>query len=164
MPGRTDIGAAVCAVAFVVVLAVSAYWDSSIRLLHVFEAIPYVLAAVLALRRRKDGYALGIVGGAFWLWCGGFLTTFVRNGFERLGVLFRTGSVDRPDILIAVPAAIATGGLALFSTLSYAQARDKRWKDTLVLAAAIVLVPAYYLAIFRVFMPQYLEMFRRLLH
>src|SRR4029078_10829506 len=100
MPGRSDIGAAVCAAAFVVVLAVSAYWDPRIRVLHVFEALPYLLAAVLCVRSRKAGYALGIAGGAFWIWCRGFLTTFVRNGFERLNLLIRTGSVDRADILI----------------------------------------------------------------
>ena len=159
---RTDIGAAVCGVFFIVVLAVSAYWDPTIRVLHLFEAVPYVLAAALALRGRKEGYALGIAGGAFWLWCAGFLSTFVRNGFERLDVLVRTGSVDRPDILIAVPAAIAAGGLALFSALSYARARDKRGRDALLLGAALVVVAAYYLAIFRAFTPQYLEMFRRL--
>ena len=71
---RTDIGAAVCGVFFIVVLAVSAYWDPTIRVLHLFEAVPYVLAAALALRGRKEGYALGIAGGAFWLWCAGFLS------------------------------------------------------------------------------------------
>jgi hypothetical protein len=43
-------------------------WDSSIRILHAFEALPYGLAAVLCLRQRKLGYLLGAASGAFWLW------------------------------------------------------------------------------------------------
>ena len=82
-----DVAAAVSAAVFIAVLAVTAYWDPSIRVLHVFESLPYLLAAVLCLRQSKLGYALGFVSGAFWLWTGGLLTTFIRNGFERLEML-----------------------------------------------------------------------------
>jgi hypothetical protein len=81
-PNRIDVIAAICAAAFIAVLAVSAYWDRGIRVLHVFESLPYLLAAVLCLRRKKLGYALGVASGVFWLWTAGFLTTFIRNGFE----------------------------------------------------------------------------------
>src|SRR5437867_7824073 len=76
---------------FVVVLALAAYWDPSIRVLHAFEAVPYLLAAILAVRRSKIGYALGVASGVFWLWLAGWLVTFVRNGFEILAILLRTG-------------------------------------------------------------------------
>src|SRR5262245_58252408 len=69
--------AAVCAAIFILVLAIAAYWDPSIRVLHVFEAIPYGLASVLCLRQRKAGYLLGAASGVFWLWMAGTLTTFV---------------------------------------------------------------------------------------
>jgi hypothetical protein len=163
MPSRRiDAAAAISAAVFVVVLAVAAYWDRGIRVLHVFESFPYVLAAALCLRGRKLGYALGVVSGAFWLWTAGFLTTFIWNGFERLEMLVRTGSVDRADILIAVPAAIATAVLALSSAIGYARLADKGWRDSVMFAAAAVVVPAYFIAIFAEFAPQYLEMFRRL--
>src|SRR6266699_3875016 len=121
MPHKTDAAAALCSLVFISVLAVAAYWDRTIRILHVFESLPYLLAAVLCLRQSKLGYALGMVSGVFWLWMAGFLTTFVRNGFERLDILVRSGSIDRPDILIAVPAAVATAGLVLFSGAGYAR-------------------------------------------
>jgi hypothetical protein len=57
MKSKTDVAAAVCAAGFIVVLAVSAYWDRSIRVLHVFEALPYALAGALCLRQNKLGYA-----------------------------------------------------------------------------------------------------------
>jgi hypothetical protein len=94
-----------------------------------------LLTAVLCLRHSKLGYALGLVTGAFWLWMAGFLTTFVRNGFERLDILVRTGSIDRPDILIAVPAAVSMTGLLLLSCVGYARLRSKSWRDVPLFAA-----------------------------
>ena len=120
------------------------------------------MAAVLCLRQSKLGYALGLVSGTFWLWMATALNSFVRNGFERLEMLIRTGSVDRPDVLIAAPAAIATGALALFCVIGYARLPNKRWRDVAVMTVAAVIVPSYFLAIFAAFTPQYLEMFRRL--
>lgn len=162
-PSRIDVAAAICASVFVAVLALAAYWDPRIRVLHVFESLPYLLAAVLCLRRRTFGYALGFVGGVFWLWTAGFLSTFIRNGFERLEMLFRTGAVDRPDVLIAVPAAMATAGLALCCVLGYARLPNKSWRDAAVLGAAVLVIPAFFLGIFAAFMPQYLRLFSGLL-
>jgi hypothetical protein len=158
----TDIAAALSAATFVGVLAISAYWDPSIRVLHAFESLPYLLAAVLCLRRAKLGYALGMVGGTFWLWMASALNTFVRNGFGQLGVLFRTGSVERPDVLIAVPAAAATAGLAVLSLVGYVRLTNKSWRDLAPFAAAVVAVPAFFVAAFALFAPQYLAMFERL--
>ncbi|PYQ08090.1 MAG: hypothetical protein DMF82_02305 [Acidobacteria bacterium] len=161
---KTDVAAAICAAAFVVVLVVSAYWDRSIRVLHVFESLPYIAAAILCLRRSKVGYALGVAGGASWLWMAGFLTTFIRNGFQRLVMLYRPGGgVDRPDLLIAVPAAIATSGLVLFSVAGYARLPHKSWRDLGLLAAAVVGVLLFFILIFAAFAPRYLAMFQRLI-
>src|SRR5262249_10271985 len=119
-------------------------------------------AAVLCLRQRKLGYAIGFISGTFWLWMGGFLTTFVWNGFQRVEMLIRAGSVDRLDVLIAAPAAIATRAFARACAIGYFRLPNKSWRDLIVIASAAAIVPAYFLAIFAVFKPQYLEMFRRL--
>jgi hypothetical protein len=148
---------------FVVMLAVAAYWDSSIRVLHVFEALPYLLAAALITRQRRFGYLLGVASGAFWLWTAGFLTTFIRNGFERLTSLLRTGHVDRWDIFIAVPAAVGTGGLVLFSAVSYLRSADKPPTDAVRFLGTCVLVTGFFILIFRVFAPQFLGMFGSIL-
>jgi hypothetical protein len=155
--------AAACAILFVAILALSAYWDPSIRVLHVFEAVPYLLAALLILRRRKYGYVLGIASGAFWLWSAGFLTRFVRNGFERLATLLQTGHVDRWDIFIAVPAAIGTGGLVLFSVLGYLRSEKKSRSDVVLLLATTAVVAGFFVGIFYVFAPRYLAMFKPVL-
>ena len=155
--------AALCAALFIAILAIAAYWDPTIRTLHVFEAIPYLAAGVLCLRQSRLGYALGLVSGAFWIWTAGLRTTFIRNGFERLTMLVRTGSVDRVDILIAAPAALATAGLVVCSLAGYLTLPKKSWRDVGPLALAIVAVPAFFLAIFKAFAPRYLELFRGIL-
>jgi hypothetical protein len=156
-----DALAAACAVMFIVVLAISAYWDSSIRVLHAFEALPYGLAALLCLRQRKVGYLLGAASGLFWLWMAGTLTTFVRNGFGRVVMLVTTGHVDRWDVFIAAPAALSTGGLVLFSVWGYSRVRPKRPADLALFVAVLILVAMFFVTIFWLFMPRYLALFRR---
>src|SRR2546428_7118611 len=159
---KIDTLAAVCATAFIIILGIAAYWDRTIRVLHVFESLPYVVAAVLCLRQRKFGYMLGVAAGAFWLWTAGTLTTFVRNGFEHASMLLRTGHLDRPDILIAAPAALVTVGLVIFSLWGYLRLRNKSWSDLGLFVVAMALVAGFFVAIFAAFAPQYLGMFRPL--
>jgi hypothetical protein len=162
-PGHAiDALAAGCAAAFIVILGISAYWDRTIRALHVFESLPFIVAALLCLRQHKFGYMLGAASGAFWLWMAGTLTTFVRNGFERVAMLLRTGHVDRPDILIAAPAACVTAGLVVFSLWGYSRARNKTWSDLGLFVAATGAVAGFFVAIVAAFAPQYLGMFKHL--
>src|SRR5438046_7391435 len=146
-----DTLAAVNAAAFIVILGIAACWDRTIRVLHGFESLPYVVAAALCLRQRKFGYMLGAAAGAFWLWTAGTLTTFVRNGFERVPMLLRTGHVDRPDILIAAPAALVTGGLVVFSLWGYLRLRNKSWSDLGLFVAAMALVAGFFIGLFVAF-------------
>jgi hypothetical protein len=156
-----DVLAAVCAIGFIVVLAIAAYWDSSIRTLHAFEAVPYAMAAVLCLRQRKAGYILGVASGIFWLWMAGTLTTFVRNGFERVAMLIQTGHVDRWDQFIAAPAAITTAGLALCSLWGYTRLGSKSARDVAACVGAFAAVGVYFIGLFWLFAPQYLGLFAR---
>lgn len=155
--------AVLCAAGFIAVLGIAAYWDRTIRVLHVVESLPYGLAAALCLRHRKIGYVLGAAAGGFWLWTAGMLTTFVRNGFERVPMLLRTGHVDRPDVLIAVPAAFATAGLVVFSLWGYSRLGNKSWMDVGLFVAAVCLMAGFFVAIFAAFAPAYLGMFKPLL-
>ena len=150
-----DVAIAACSALFIVVLALSAWMDPTIRVLHAFEALPYIAAAILCLRRRRFGYALGFAAGAFWLWTATTRTTFVRNGFQRLAA----ADWSRPDLLIAVPAAIAAAGLALFSILGYMRQPAKRGRDALLFLAALALMPVFFIAIFAAFQPRYLALF-----
>jgi len=156
-----DVLAAACAIGFIVVLAIAAYWDSSIRVLHLFEAIPYGVAAALCLQQSKAGYMLGVASGSFWLWMAGTLTTFVRNGFERVVMLIQTGQVDRWDQFIAAPAALTTAGLALCSLWGYTRLGSKSARDALSLVWALTAVAGYFIILIWLLAPQYLGMFTR---
>jgi hypothetical protein len=162
-PSVPDRLAVASAALFVMMLAVAAYWDSSIRVLHLVEAVPYLLAAALITRGRRSGYILGVACGGFWLWAAGFLTTFIKNGFERLASLMLTGHVDRWDIFIAVPAAVGTGGLVLFSAVAYLRSADKSLMDAVRFLGTSAVVAGYFILIFRLFAPQYLGMFGSML-
>ena len=162
-PARADVAAALCALCFIIVLGISAYWDPSIRALHVFEALPYGVAGALCLRGRKLGYLLGVASGGFWLWMAGTQTSFVRNGFERLMMLLTTGHVDRWDQFIAAPAALSTGGLMLFSLWGYARTPSKRPLDLFRFVCVLTTVVAFFWMIFWLFAPRYLMLFERLI-
>jgi len=75
-------------------------------------------------------------------------------------MFLQTGTVDRPDILLAVPGFIGTLGLAVFSLVGYGRLNNKSWKDLLLFIAVILLVFLFFIAIFAAFTPQYLGMFR----
>jgi hypothetical protein len=154
---------AICAAIFIVILQVASYLDRSILVLHIVEAIPYIVGPLLCFRNIKFGYAICFASGIFWLWSGAFLTTFVRNGFEQLAILIDTGRVERFDILIAVPAAIGTGGMVLFSSIGYLRLPKKHFSDLALFAIALIIITLFFLAIFRLFAPAYLEMFRGIL-
>jgi Na+-transporting NADH:ubiquinone oxidoreductase subunit NqrB len=85
-----------------------------------------------------------------------FLVTFVRNGFEVLAASLRAGKILRPDTLIAVPAALGTAGLVVFSAVGYVVRRQKSWRDVVAFAAAFILVALFFVAIFAAFAPQFL--------
>jgi hypothetical protein len=153
--------AAACAAAFVVVLAVSAYMDRRIVVLHVLEAVPYLAAGVLCLQRRTLGYAIGAASGAFWLYIAGTQTTFIHNGFALAGRLLTTGRAERWDVIIAVPAALATGGLVLCSLAAYLRSPKKAPRDAIVFAAAAVGVVAFFAGAFATTGPQYLPLIAR---
>jgi hypothetical protein len=139
-----DYTIAVCASAFVVVLAVAAYWDASIRVVHTFEAMPYIAVAILCVRRRKVGYALGVTAGLLWLGLAGRGSGLIESGFQVLAVSLRTHYVVRPDILIAVPGAIAAAGLTVSSAIGYGRLTNRRWSDAALFAAAAAFITAFF--------------------
>lgn len=61
----------------------SADWDRSIRLRHAFDTIPDLAAALLCVQERKTGYALGVTGGAFWLWMARMTCLFDLKNRQR---------------------------------------------------------------------------------
>src|SRR5438105_152873 len=148
-------GIVTATVVFIAILALAAFWDPTIRVLHVCEALLYGAVALLCVRETKIGYALGVASGAFWLWMAWGLTTFVTNGFQVLAVSLRTHQLRRPDILIALPAWAAMLVLVGLSIWGYSRLRRKRQSDIGMFALAFLAVAGFYLAIFAAFTPRY---------
>jgi hypothetical protein len=51
---------------FVLVLAISAYWEADIRWLHCFQAWMYIAAIVFSFRGSRWGYFIGISAAGLW--------------------------------------------------------------------------------------------------
>lgn len=92
------------AVAFILVFAISAYWEPQIRRLHFFQAWMYVATIALSFRRNRWGHFVGISTAGFWNYVNLFAVSFFFNGLQQLAMWVRTGSLARPEIIIAVPA------------------------------------------------------------
>src|SRR5258708_21788651 len=80
---------------FILVLAVSAVFVPEIRWLHVAQALMYVAAMLLSIRRIRWGYFIGASTAALWNW----LAMFASPLFAQL-----LDHVARPDLILQGPA------------------------------------------------------------
>lgn len=148
-------------VVFIFVLALSAVYDPSIRVLHAFQAAIYVAVVILARRRSAWGYGAGCLIAVFWNWTNLVHTTFITSGLRELSRALQTGQVRRPDQLIAVVAASAHVVLIFACLTGYARIRPKvSWEPTKFLAGGLLAI-AYFAGIIVLFGPQYLPLLRR---
>jgi hypothetical protein len=161
---KLDLINAVACLVFIVVLAIAAWFDPSIRGLHFFQAWLYVAIAVLALKRNKWGYFLGLATGAFWAYLVLFLNGFFQAGREQLVLLVQTGSLPRPDLIIAVPALLANLTIVLCCLWAYLRLPGRRPSDFGLFALSVVISIGYFALDMAVFQPRYLGMFARITH
>src|SRR5438067_3256510 len=99
---------------FIFALAVSAYFEPPIRVLHTLQALIYVAVIGGALWHQKWAYGVGIGIAAFWNYVNLFVNTFIRNGVETLGIVISGGHVTNPGTIIAIPAALGHFGMIAF--------------------------------------------------
>ncbi|MGA7177332.1 MAG: hypothetical protein WBX13_16560 [Candidatus Acidiferrales bacterium] len=82
-------GAAECLIligasVFILVLAISAWWEADIGWLHFFQAWMYAATMALGLRRNRWGYFIGISAAGLWDYANIFATSFSWNGLQQL--------------------------------------------------------------------------------
>jgi hypothetical protein len=150
-------------VVFILVLALSAVYDPSIRVLHVFQAFIYVAVIILAARRSAWGYGAGCLIAAFWNWMNLVHTTFIANGMRELLRALQTGEIQRPDQLIAVLAATAHFVLIGGCLIGYIRIKPKTRWDLLKFLAGGLLAIGYFVGIIIAFGPQYVPLLKRVL-
>ena len=149
---------------FILVLAVSAWWEADIRWLHFFQAWMYLATILLALRRNRWGYYIGIAAAGFWDFAGLFVNTFVMNGLHELVSWISTGNLKRADQLIAVPAFTANLLVLIGCLWAYSRLKSKSPRDFAALLLAVVLTNGFFALDMAICQPRYLPIFRGLLH
>ena len=150
--------------AFIVVLAVSAFWEADIRWLHFFQAWMYIAAITLGLRGNRWGYFIGFSAAGLWDYANLFATTFFFNGLQQLLQWMHTGQLGRPDLLIAVPAWLSNFLVIVGCAWAYQRRPNKTASDLPRLAIAFVLTTGFFAADMALFQPRYLTLFPRMLH
>ncbi len=146
---------------FIFALAVSAYFEPAIRVLHTFQAFIYLAVIAGALPHQKWAYGAGISIAAFWNYINLFVNTFIRNGVETLGVIISGGHVANPGTIIAIPAALGHFGMIAFCLWAYLRLRDRRLTDIGILLGSGAVAIGYFAVIIAIFGPQYLPLFRK---
>lgn len=150
---------------FILVLAVSAVWDVSIRWLHFFQAWMYVATIWLGLRRNRWGYFIGISAAGLWDYSTIFANTFLPSGLRESSRWIHTGHLTHPDQLIAVFA--WTANLMVIIGCAWAYARripEKPASDILRFVIAFALTTGFFALDMWICQPRYLGIFPRLIH
>ena len=160
---RTNLDWAIVAscLLFIFALAVSAYLEPAIRVLHTFQTFIYLAVIAGALRHEKWAYGAGISIAAFWNYVNLFVNTFIRNGVETLGVIISGGHVANPGTIIAIPAALGHFGMIAFCVWAYLRLRNKHLTDVGILLGSGAVAIGYFALIIAIFGPQYLPLFRK---
>jgi hypothetical protein len=149
---------------FILVLAVSAFFEPDIRWLHFFQAWMYIATIVLSLQGNRWGHFLGISVAGFWDYANIFATTFFFNGLEELFHWVHTGHLARPDLFIAVPAWFSNLLVIIGCVWGYSRKPTKPLTDIIRFLLSFALATGFFAADMALFQPRYLGIFRRLLH
>ena len=145
-------------------LGVSAFWKADIRWLHFFQAWMYIAAITLGSYRSRWGYFIGISAAGLWDYANIMATTFFLNGLQQLSLWIHTGRLERPDLLIAVPAWCSNLAVITGCVWGYIRLPRKTISDAGRLLVAFALTTAFLALDMALFQPRYLGIFPRLLH
>jgi len=149
---------------FILVLAISAVWEADIRWLHFFQAWMYIATIMLALRRNRWGYFIGISAAGLWDYANLVATTFFFNGLQQLAQWIHTGHLARPNLLIAVPAWFANLFVVIGCLFGYILLPKKSLGDIGRFVVTFVLTTGFFALDMAIFQPHYLGIFPRMLH
>ncbi len=149
---------------FILVLAVSAFWEADIRWLHFFQAWMYVATIGLGLRGNRWGYFIGLSAAGLWDYANIFATTFFFNGLQELAQWIHTGRLQRPDMLIAVPAWFSNLFIVLGCLWAYSRLPRKSLGDAGRFLFTFVVTTGFFALDMALFQHRYLGLFPRMLH
>jgi hypothetical protein len=149
---------------FILVLAISAFWEADIRWLHFFQAWMYVATIVLGLRRSRWGYFIGISAAGLWDYTNIFATSFIFNGLQQLSQWIHRGRLERPDLLIAVPDWFSNLLVIIGCSWAYAWLSGKSIGDAGRFVLTFAFTTGFFALDMFLFQPRYLSLSPRMLH
>ena len=149
---------------FVFILALAAFFDHSIIVLHFFQALQYLAIVALAARANRWGYFIAIAVGAFWDYLATLVNSFVESGWRALMASIHSGVLSKPDQIIAVFAFGFHLLLVIAAAVAYFRLERRYTSDWARLAASFAGAIGYFIAIVALFQPRYLVMVPRILH
>lgn len=152
------------AVLFVAVLAISAWWEPDIRWLHFFQSWMYLAAVGLSLRGSRWGLFIGASAAALWAYSNLFVNTFFMSGLHELWSWLDSGTLTRPDQVIAVPAWTSNILILAGCLWAYSQRPDRSRRDLVTFVFTFVLTTDFFAVDIALFQPRYLALFPRMLH
>ena len=97
---------------FLAALAVSAFLEPQLRVLHALQSLIYVAVVVLARRNSPWGFGIGAIMAAAWNCLNLFVTHLMQTGMALLLSFIRTGHMGQPVTLM-----VAIGGIGHFLLL-----------------------------------------------
>lgn len=142
-------------------LFLSAVFDPAIRVLHLLQALIYVGVVVLTRRDSAWGFGAGFLISVFWNYTNLFVTSFISAGLQVLAHLVRTGHLERPDLLVAVVAALGHVLLIIACLAGFLRTRPRatQWVQ---FAAGGALAVVYLVGIILTTGPQYIPVLERI--
>lgn len=147
------------AAVFIAILQLTGWMETSIRMLHMWQTLIYVVVIVLCARRKVAGYGAGIGIATFWNTGNLFVTTFISEGWTVLVHLIRTGSDAHAELIVAPIAAAANFVLIGACVAGYVLRPKKSASDIAVLfMSAFGSVFSFFIMV-RIWGPQYLHIF-----
>lgn len=108
---------------FIFALFLSAVFEPSIRLLHTLQALIYVAVIILTRRRHAWAFGAGCIIAVFWNYINLFVTTFIKAGIHQASILVQTGQIPRPDLFLAVIAALGHSLLIVACLIGFIRTR-----------------------------------------
>jgi hypothetical protein len=155
--GLVIVGAAI----FILMLAISAYWEPDIRWLHLFQSAMYIVPVALILRKNRWGYFVAVAVAGFWDYANVFATGFFSGGLHEISRWVRTGEA-RFDQMIAVPAWFSNLLIVIGACWGYFGLARKSASDAARLVVAVVLSTGFFAADMAIFQPRFLGIFSHL--
>jgi hypothetical protein len=149
---------------FVLVLGFSALWEADIRWLHFFQAWMYIATIVLSLRRNRWGHFIGFSAAGLWDYANIFATSFFFDGLQQLSQWIHTGRLERPDLLIAVPAWFSNLFVIVGCLWAYCRLPSKFIGDAWRFVLTFAVTTGFFALDMALFQSRYLGLFPRLLH